>query len=322
MWAMASATSRSSNRINRRSFWAAQVHRGSSTDNSRRSAGGFPPASQRENEASRSMYNAQADNWVRTQPRCLSDFTGRPVVFSFLKSHLPGACVLDVGCGEGYCARRVLEMGAGRVIGSDISEEMIRSASATAAAMGQEDRLRYYVSPCSELLTGLKAKKDEMAIATEGSAEGTFDVAMAVFLFNYLTSGEMEDCMRQIHKALKPGGIFVFSVPHPGMIYAKEGDASFLAFRLKSTGKGYFSSRDQKILGTICTVDRKELNIMSVHKTLNDYMDAINSAGFGIVDIREAGVTEEHMAIDAEFFGTVKDRPLHLVFKLRKSTEM
>lgn len=28
-------------------------------------------------DASRTMYNKQASNWVRTEPRCLSDFTGR-----------------------------------------------------------------------------------------------------------------------------------------------------------------------------------------------------------------------------------------------------
>eukprot|EP00985_Skeletonema_marinoi_P016501 scaffold8893_cov73-Skeletonema_marinoi.AAC.1 len=71
------------------------------------------------------MYNKQASNWVRTEPRCLSDFTGRPVVFEMLEDVLKaqhdgsdskGKVVLDIGCGEGYCARKVIEMGASKVI--------------------------------------------------------------------------------------------------------------------------------------------------------------------------------------------------------------
>ncbi|EJK76304.1 hypothetical protein THAOC_01940, partial [Thalassiosira oceanica] len=68
----------------------------------------------------------------------------------------------------------------------------------------------------------------------------------------------------------------------------------------------------------ISTIDGTKLNVMSVHKTLGDYVQAISKAGFQILDIREAGVTEEHMALHPEFFRSVQDRPLHLVFKLKK----
>ena len=89
-------------------------------------------------------------------------------------------------------------------------------------------------------------------------------------------------------------------------------------FHLNSEGKGYFSSRNEKILGQISTIDGTKLNVMCVHKTVGDYINAINAAGFQIVDIQEAGVTEEHLALHPEFFRSVQDRPLHLVFKLKK----
>jgi len=57
---------------------------------------------------------------------------------------------------------------------------------------------------------------------------------------------------------------------------------------------------------------------MNVHKTLNDYIHSISAAGFQIIDIQEAGVTEEHLMTNRDFFQSVKDRPLHLIFKLRK----
>ena len=274
------------------------------------------PEDLRQGGISRDMYDRQAESWVRTEPRCLSDFTGRPVVFSFLESHLLGSTVLDVGCGEGYCARRVGEMGASRVIGSDVSEGMIRRAI---EAAGEDGRYKFFAAPCGNLLREMEIRAESLRIRGgwgRGGAEGCADVAMAVFLFNYLTSSEMGVAMRQIHTALRPGGIFVFSVPHPSMIYGSDDESS--VFTLEANGEGYFSSRDEKILGRICTIDGERLKIMSVHKTLNDYIAAINAVGFEILDIREAGVTEEHMKMNPAFFKSVEDRPLHLVFKLRK----
>mmetsp|Transcript_29736 Transcript_29736/g.50615 ORF Transcript_29736/g.50615 Transcript_29736/m.50615 type:complete len:331 (-) Transcript_29736:935-1927(-) len=262
-------------------------------------------------DVSRTMYNKQATNWVRTEPRCLSDFTGRPVVFGMLAEELQGAdkIVLDVGCGEGYCARKVIELGAAKVVGCDISQEMINSARTTSEG---DDRFQFYASDVGNLLQGLEDHKGEVGI--DGST-GTFDVAIAVFLFNYLTSFDMEEAIVQIYQALKPGGIFVFSVPHPSMIFCHDKDS---VFHLNSEGKGYYSSRNEKILGQISTIDGTKLNVMSVHKTVGDYIHAINDAGFQIVDIQEAGVTEEHLALHPEFFQSVQDRPLHLVFKLKK----
>lgn len=236
----------------------------------------------------------------------------------------PGTVVLDVGCGEGYCARKVVEMGAELVVGSDISEAMVQCAAAAAEnADGSNDNsksndsgnkqkksLHYYCASSCNLLEGLERERKIIQYIPEA-----FDVAMAVFLFNYLTTDEMLLTMTQIHSALKPGGIFVFSVPHPSMIYCHEKDA---IFRLESNGKGYFSAVNEKLLGHISTVDGTRLNIMSIHKTMNDYIGAIRDVGFEILDIREAGVKEEHMKLNPTFFSSVNDRPLHLVFKLQK----
>ena len=168
-----------------------------------------------------------------------------------LEPYMKDATVIDVGCGEGYCARKMVEMGAKKVIGSDISAGMIESAIETSK---DDDRFTYFTSPCSNLVQGLKEHYPSVV-----NAEGSMDVATAVFLFNYLKIEEMEDCMEQTYKVLKPGGIFVFSVPHPSMIFCHHEDS---IFRLESEGKGYFSSRDEKILGQISTIDGDKLNIM------------------------------------------------------------
>jgi 2-polyprenyl-3-methyl-5-hydroxy-6-metoxy-1,4-benzoquinol methylase len=51
------------------------------------------------------LYDKQNQNWVRKEATCLSDFTGRPVVFEMCSKYAPDAMVLDIGCGEGYCSQ-------------------------------------------------------------------------------------------------------------------------------------------------------------------------------------------------------------------------
>lgn len=317
------------------------------------------------------MYDEQARRWARDAPNLLSDFTGRPVVFDMISDALSrmhdeefgrkgkkvvgtddetkcggdgkeedgkgmasgGGMILDVGCGEGYCARHVIrELGATRVVGFDISSEMISCAR---SASMNDDRFHYRVRTALELTIGLNelaretfdvgmVNDDVVADGNQRDADGRFDIAMAVFLFNYLTISDMADVMRQIYRALKPGGTFVFSVPHPSMMYNHhdhdddKGSIESTFHLLDTKGMGYYSSRDEMIFGKMMTLDGKTLNIMSIHKTLGDYVTAINESGYVISDIREAGVTEEHMRLYPKFFESVFDRPLHLVFKLTK----
>ena len=82
-----------------------------------------------QNLSSDKLYDKQSTKWVRTKPSCLSDFTGRPVLFDLCEPHCSGAKVLDVGCGEGYCARKLIEMGVSYSVGIDISEEMVNRAT-------------------------------------------------------------------------------------------------------------------------------------------------------------------------------------------------
>lgn len=240
-----------------------------------------------------------------------------------LKDHVTEkneATVLDVGCGEGYCARKVLGMGAARVIGCDISSKMIDSAIDTTASNYEDSsRFHFYVASCQDL----KLEEQFEFLQTKVSDE-CVDVAMAVFLFNYLTSEEMTVTMKQIYKSLKPGGIFVFSVPHPSMILCDHNSEKDSVFRLDCESDengmkmGYYNSRNKKIKGQISTIKGEKLNIMSIHKTLHDYIQSIHDSGFEILDIQEAGVTDEHLEMNPDFFESVKERPLHLVFKLVK----
>jgi ubiquinone/menaquinone biosynthesis C-methylase UbiE len=147
------------------------------------------------------LYDSTASQWIRQEPSSLSDFTARPFVLELCEP-VRGLRVLDLGCGEGYCSRELRALGATQVCGLDISEGMIAAAKLQEA---QEPSGIDYEVECA---TNLQQFGDR-----------TFDLVVAVFLFNYLTTAQTQQCIAEIARVLSPGGRFVFSVPHPCFPY-------------------------------------------------------------------------------------------------------
>lgn len=244
------------------------------------------------------VYNESASNWVRTEPVCLSDFTGRPPTLDLLEP-VRDLKILDLGCGEGYCARLLKERGAGEILGIDLSEEMISRAKQTEA---RENRgIDYRTGNATELKT---------------IEDHTFDRVIAVFLFNYIKTDEVVLVMNEVYRILKPGGRFVFSVPHPMLAFTRKKEAPFY---FDPGSFGYFSGRNQMFEGKIWRRDGKALEVRSIHKTLEDYFSALSSAGFNTMPrLKELKVTAEMIALDKNFFLPVDDLPLHLAISVEK----
>ena len=59
------------------------------------------------------------------------------------QADLAGASLLEIGCGVGYLHQRLLEAGAGRAMGVDLSARMLEEARAGAQASGLATRTEY-----------------------------------------------------------------------------------------------------------------------------------------------------------------------------------
>jgi SAM-dependent methyltransferase len=102
------------------------------------------------------------------------------------------ARVLDVGCGSGRIAEFVLQAGAGRYLGVDFSEPMIALARSRLARFGER----------AELVT------DDFL---QTPIEGSFDVVLALGLFDYLPSPHQ--FTRRMFELCAEGGCVVASFP-------------------------------------------------------------------------------------------------------------
>ncbi|MEL6163918.1 MAG: class I SAM-dependent methyltransferase [Cyanobacteria bacterium J06628_3] len=247
----------------------------------------------------KNLYDNTAAQWIRGKPSSLSDFTARPFILEMCEP-VAGMHILDLGCGEGYCSRELSRRSASTVYGIDLSESMI------AAARLQETEDNFGINYEVGCATNLKQFDDCQ-----------FDLVVAVFLFNYLTTAQTEQCMTEIARVLRPGGRFIFSVPHPCFPYMREPAYPFY-FEVEED-KGYFSQRDMQFAGQIWKRDGSSLKVQLVHKTFQDYFNALRNAGFQTMPVlQELRVTEEHIALDESFFSPLFDVPLHLAIEISK----
>ena len=242
----------------------------------------------------RTLYDGTAERWARREPSSLSDYTARPRVLALCEP-VAGKRVLDLGCGEGYCSRTLAGRGA-QVLGLDVSDGMI--SLAREAEQAQPLGIRYDVADA----------------VTVDLGRARFDVVVAVFLFNYLNVAQMRQTMRSVHRALAHGGHFVFAVPHPAFAFMREPARPFY---FDVAGKRYFGGRDERFPGRIWKRDGQALEVQMVHKTLEDYFEALRLAGFSALPtVVELGVDREMAAIDPDFFEPLLDFPLHLAVKV------
>ncbi|MBV6395997.1 MAG: Ubiquinone biosynthesis O-methyltransferase [Anaerolineales bacterium] len=68
------------------------------------------------------------------------------LALEMLQPYLKGLTVLDVGCASGRFANQLLEAGAARVIGVDISEDIIRIANERRLAGPHKERLEFFAA--------------------------------------------------------------------------------------------------------------------------------------------------------------------------------
>lgn len=252
--------------------------------------------------STRELYDRAAAGWNRSERILLSDFTARPHVLE-AAGEVEGLHLWDLGCGEGYVGRQLALRRPRRIDGFDLSAAMIAAARRQAGPLAAEQGGPLHYS---------------VADLADGAAfpAGPCDGAVAVFLFNYLSVTAMEAVLRGCHQAIRPGGFFVFTVPHPALAFLRPAAPPFY---LDPGEHSYLDAVDQLFEGRIWRRDGASNPVRSIHKTFADYIAALHRSGWSALpEIEELGVQPEHLALDPAFFSPLAGCPLHLLFRLQR----
>lgn len=118
-------------------------------------------------------------------------------------TRFPNARVLDLACGTGYYSRKLLDWGAGAVLGVDSSTGMVHAA---------EKKLREDNSHTGRISFRVGNALDMGHIEDEEP----FHIIVGVWLLNYSSSlEEMTSMYRTISANLEDGGVFISVTPPP-----------------------------------------------------------------------------------------------------------
>jgi SAM-dependent methyltransferase len=202
--------------------------------------------------------------------RSLEGLAGAPE-WPALQGMLPdlsGLSVVDLGCGFGWFCRWARERGAARVLGIDLSENMLARARATTA----DASIAYQ-----------RADLEALSLPRAG-----FDLAYSSLALHYIAN--LERLLATVRDALAPGGRFVFSVEHP--IYTAPAHPGWVA----AADGGKTWPVDSYLEEGPRSTDWLAKGVIKQHRTVASYVNLLIGLGFTLARLEEWGPTPAQVA--------------------------
>jgi SAM-dependent methyltransferase len=208
-----------------------------------------------------------------------------------LRAMLPamaGLRVVDLGCGFGWFCRWACEAGAARVLGLDVSENMLARARET--------------TPNNAIVY---ARADLERLDLPG---GSFDLAYSSLALHYVE--RLGALLDGVHRALVPGGRLVFSVEHP--LYTAPSQPSWSQDKTWPVDR-YLDEGPR-------STDWLAKGVIKQHRTLATYINLLLERGFALSRVEEWGPTDAQIAAHPEW-AVERDRPPFLLISARRQDD-
>jgi 2-polyprenyl-3-methyl-5-hydroxy-6-metoxy-1,4-benzoquinol methylase len=189
-----------------------------------------------------------------------------------------GDVILDIACGAGRFARRMAELGA-RVVAFDHSTKFIERARERTS---DNAALEYHVLDAAgaDILPSLGASRFDKAVCT-----------MAL-----MDMPEINPLLLALTQMLKPGGVFVFSIPHP--CFNSAAIQHFAEMIEEDTGRHSIRT-GVKVSSYLTPFAKKSEGIIGqpepqyyYHRPIHVLFQACFEAGFVLDGIEEPGLPE------------------------------
>jgi SAM-dependent methyltransferase len=225
---------------------------------------------------------------LRRSRKGLAGMPEWPVMRAMLPP-LRGLRVVDLGCGFGWHARWMAGEGAASVLGLDLSERML----ARAREMTADPAVTY-------------ARADLEAPALP---EATFDLATSALALHYVE--DLAGLLAAVHRALVPGGRFVFSMEHP--VFTAPRRQAWIEHEGRRAWplEGYAEEGPR-------VSDWLAPGVVKRHRTLATLLRRLAAAGFALRDLDEFAPTAAQVA-EEPALAVERDRPMFLVAAVERA---
>lgn len=254
-------------------------------------------------------YNANADDYDRHVSTAgdspFHSLYEKPAIQNALPD-VTGFSVLSIGCGSGVDTQWLVEHGASRVVGIDISANLIDIA-----------KRRYP-----------KREFHEMDMESLTFADFEFDLLYSSLAIHYLD--DWTTALKEALRVLKPGGAYVFSCNHP-VESAQEHVDTELSKSVLLGRSVERATEARTIYGNYLSADgngtRKlttRVNGMAVvmfHKTFGAMVREITAAGFVIERVIEPQPLPNMQTVDPKHYEQLTRNPTFMIWVLRKPAD-
>ena len=207
---------------------------------------------------------------LRERAENANDTLERPLILELL-GEVRGHDFLDLGCGDARLGGELLAIGAASYLGVDGSQNMVSQAGK--ALQGTTGRV-------------VRSELEKWSYPVAG-----FSRVCARLSLHYVS--DIEQLFEKIHRTLRPGGLFVFSVEHP-VITSSDLACDEAKQRPAWIVDNYFS-RGRRVTRW------RGADVVKYHRTVEDYFVALQGSGFRVESVRESNPVRSNFQSDETF---------------------
>ena len=220
----------------------------------------------------------------RAKGNAVNEILEQPIIDALI-GKVQDKSILDLGCGEGQYGKMLLEQGAKAYSGIDGSKNMTDLAA--------------------QHLKGMNAQVQQINLEAFEFPSQSFDIVLARLVFHYIE--DLRPIFKRIYQSLKEDGCLVFSVEHPiitssyRQVHRGVRKESWIVDHYFNTGE-----RDEPWWG---------INVITYHRTIEDYFYLAKNTGFNIEAIKESKPERSYFEEEEEYNRRMRI-PLFLMMKL------
>lgn len=221
----------------------------------------------------------------------------KPAMYNLLPD-LKGKFVLSLGCGSGEDCHYLAEHGASKVVGIDISKNLIKIAN------------RNYPECQFQVM-------DMENLAFE---DASFDFAYSSLAIHYIE--DWSKTFREVFRVLKPSSYFLFSTDHPtaSAMETLQDDKKMKVQRLSLTTNRLTNevAIEGNYMKRRMLEGKWDFAVTAWHKSLGEICSEITNAGFVIANITEPKPLPKMKQLSSKDYNILIKIPAFIIFKLQK----